>query len=49
MIGGPVAKCLITRYDLAPDLDSDVVDTTGFEQPKLSARSHRTPSSRRSR
>ncbi|WP_429255561.1 sodium/glutamate symporter [Paraburkholderia sp. GAS334] len=35
LIGGPVARFLITRYSLTPKPEvSEVVDTTGFEQPK---------------
>lgn len=34
LIGGPVARFLITRYGLASSSESDVTDTTGFEQPK---------------
>ncbi|ANB72371.1 sodium/glutamate symporter [Paraburkholderia phytofirmans] len=34
LIGGPVARFLITRYGLAPNPESEVTDTTGFEQPK---------------
>ena len=30
----PVARFLITRYGLAPNPESEVTDTTGFEQPK---------------
>jgi glutamate:Na+ symporter, ESS family len=34
LIGGPVARFLITRYGLMPSAGSDVADATGFEQPK---------------
>jgi ESS family glutamate:Na+ symporter len=34
LIGGPVARFLITRYRLTPNPESDVAGTTGFEQPK---------------
>jgi glutamate:Na+ symporter, ESS family len=34
LIGGPVARFLITRYGLVPSARSDVADATGFEQPK---------------
>ncbi|MFM0260272.1 sodium/glutamate symporter [Paraburkholderia sediminicola] len=34
LIGGPVARFLITRYSLAPEEESDVDAATGFEQPK---------------
>lgn len=34
LIGGPVARFLITRYGLAPNPESEVADTTAFEQPK---------------
>ncbi|MGF6607023.1 ESS family glutamate:Na+ symporter [Paraburkholderia sp. WSM4175] len=34
LIGGPVARFLITRHRLAPAPETGVVDTTGFEQPK---------------
>src|SRR5471032_580063 len=34
LIGGPVARFLITRYSLVPNPESDAVGTSGFEQPK---------------
>jgi ESS family glutamate:Na+ symporter len=34
LIGGPVARFLITRYSLAPKQESVVEAATGFEQPK---------------
>lgn len=34
VIGGPVARFLITHYDLAPNPESNVTGTTAFEQPK---------------
>jgi ESS family glutamate:Na+ symporter len=34
LIGGPVARFLITHYGLVPNPKPDVADTTGFEQPK---------------
>jgi ESS family glutamate:Na+ symporter len=34
LIGGPVARFLITRYNLAPSPESDLTHATGFEQPK---------------
>ncbi|SAL46406.1 Sodium/glutamate symport carrier protein [Caballeronia udeis] len=34
LIGGPVARFLITRYGLVPNPESDVAGTSGFEQPK---------------
>ncbi|MFM0557955.1 sodium/glutamate symporter [Paraburkholderia sediminicola] len=34
LIGGPVARFLITHYGLAPNPESKSVGTTGFEQPK---------------
>lgn len=34
LIGGPVARFLITHYDLAPNRESNVAGTTAFEQPK---------------
>ncbi|RKE39469.1 ESS family glutamate:Na+ symporter [Paraburkholderia sp. BL23I1N1] len=34
LIGGPVARFLITRYGLAPTKKTDVPITSGFEQPK---------------
>jgi ESS family glutamate:Na+ symporter len=34
LIGGPVARFLITHHALAPNPESEVADTTGFEQPK---------------
>jgi ESS family glutamate:Na+ symporter len=34
LIGGPVARFLITHHRLAPNPKSDVAGTTGFEQPK---------------
>ncbi|REE18370.1 ESS family glutamate:Na+ symporter [Paraburkholderia sp. BL27I4N3] len=34
LIGGPVARFLITRHSLAPAPEASAVDTTGFEQPK---------------
>ncbi|MFM0674434.1 sodium/glutamate symporter [Paraburkholderia sediminicola] len=34
LIGGPVARFLITRYGLAPNPESDIAGATGFEQPK---------------
>jgi ESS family glutamate:Na+ symporter len=34
LIGGPVARFLITRYALAPNPEADSTGTSGFEQPK---------------
>ncbi|MGF6604882.1 ESS family glutamate:Na+ symporter [Paraburkholderia sp. GAS448] len=34
LIGGPVARFLITHHALAPSPESDVAGTTAFEQPK---------------
>ena len=34
LIGGPVARFLITHYGLAPNPESNSAGTTGFEQPK---------------
>ncbi|PRX99336.1 ESS family glutamate:Na+ symporter [Paraburkholderia sp. BL25I1N1] len=34
LIGGPVARFLISRYSLSPSPKPDVAGTTGFEQPK---------------
>jgi ESS family glutamate:Na+ symporter len=34
LIGGPVARFLITRYSLVPNPESDDAGTSGFEQPK---------------
>ncbi|NPT61146.1 sodium/glutamate symporter [Paraburkholderia sp. 5N] len=34
LIGGPVARFLITHYGLTPNPESNSADTTGFEQPK---------------
>jgi glutamate:Na+ symporter, ESS family len=34
LIGGPVARFLITRYGLVPTPQSNFAGTTGFEQPK---------------
>jgi ESS family glutamate:Na+ symporter len=34
LIGGPVARFLITRYSLVPNPESDAAGTSGFEQPK---------------
>jgi ESS family glutamate:Na+ symporter len=34
LIGGPVARFLITHYALVPNPDADSAGTTGFEQPK---------------
>ncbi|NML99760.1 sodium/glutamate symporter [Paraburkholderia sp. RP-4-7] len=34
LIGGPVARFLITRYGLVPAPESDIAGATGFEQPK---------------
>jgi glutamate:Na+ symporter, ESS family len=34
LVGGPVARFLITRYGLVPNPESNVAATTGFEQPK---------------
>ncbi|WP_408531626.1 sodium/glutamate symporter, partial [Paraburkholderia nemoris] len=34
LIGGPVARFLITRYRLAPKTEAKSAGTTGFEQPK---------------
>jgi ESS family glutamate:Na+ symporter len=33
LIGGPVARFLITRYQLAPNLETEVATSTGFEEP----------------
>jgi len=34
VIGGPVARFLITRHSLVPNPESDAAGTSGFEQPK---------------
>jgi glutamate:Na+ symporter, ESS family len=34
LIGGPVARFLITRYSLVPNPESDATGASGFEQPK---------------
>ena len=34
LIGGPVARFLITRYSLVPNPESDAAGMSGFEQPK---------------
>ena len=34
LIGGPVARFLITRYSLVPNPESDTAGMSGFEQPK---------------
>ena len=34
LVGGPVARFLITHYRLTPNPESDVVAASGFEQPK---------------
>jgi glutamate:Na+ symporter, ESS family len=34
LIGGPVARFLITHYALVPNPETDSAGTTGFEQPK---------------
>jgi len=34
LVGGPVARVLITRYGLSPKPDTDIASPTGFEQPK---------------
>jgi glutamate:Na+ symporter, ESS family len=34
LIGGPVARFLITHYALVPNPEADSAGTTGFEQPK---------------
>ena len=34
LIGGPVARFLITRYSLVPDPESNAAGMSGFEQPK---------------
>jgi glutamate:Na+ symporter, ESS family len=34
LIGGPVARVLITRYSLVPNPEPDALGTSGFEQPK---------------
>jgi ESS family glutamate:Na+ symporter len=34
LIGGPVARFLITRYNLAPSAETELARATGFEQPK---------------
>jgi ESS family glutamate:Na+ symporter len=34
LIGGPVARFLITHYGLVPNPEADSAGTTGFEQPK---------------
>lgn len=36
LIGGPVARFLITHYALVPNPKADSAGTTGFEQPKAS-------------
>lgn len=36
LIGGPVARFLITHYALVPNPQADSAGTTGFEQPKAS-------------
>jgi ESS family glutamate:Na+ symporter len=34
LIGGPVARFLITHYDLTPNAQTEAAASTGFEQPK---------------
>lgn len=34
LVGGPVARFLITHHGLAPKPESNLADATGFEQPK---------------